>query len=272
MRVDLHCHSTASDGMLSPSELLHSAWAAGVDLLSITDHDTLAAYAGGLTPPSDLRLVPGIEFSSQWRGTGIHIVGLNVDPRSEVLADGVARQRERRMERAGRIAERLKRVRLPDVLPRVLELTHGAAPGRPHFARCLVEIGAVKDPNQAFRKYLGAGKPAYVSPRWAPPEEIVGWIRAAGGIAIMAHPGKYRLTRTRLRALLDDFRAAGGHGLEVVCGYQSEALTRDLAGLCAATDLLASCGSDFHETAPGRAPLGGACTLPAGCRPVWENW
>lgn len=271
MRVDLHCHTTASDGRLEPAALLAQARDTGVDMLSITDHDTTAAYPG-LAVPRDVRLVPGVEFSSQWRSTGIHILGLNVNLASGVLAEGISRQRRLRVERAGRIAERLRRKGLPDLLPRVLEVAGPAAPGRPHFARCLVEAGIARDPAQAFKKFLGVGRPAYVPPGWASPNEIIDWIQSAGGSPVLAHPAKYGLTRTKLGVLLEEFRAEGGVGMEVVCGSQTADLTRDLARLCVERGLLASCGSDFHEAAPGRTPLGLAAPLPEGCRPIWESW
>ncbi len=269
---DLHCHSLASDGALRPAELVARAAANGVTTLSITDHDTAAAYDAEIPPNPTLRIVPGIEFSALWRKRTIHVVGLAIDPRSVSLGDGIRQQRNARLERAGRIAERLRRSGIEDALEGATRIAAGAAPGRVHFAKHLVESGRVGSLRQAFRKYLGDGKTGDVANNWASLETAIGWIRGAGGIAILAHPARYRLTATRLKILVGDFVEAGGEALEVICGNQGLDVTRGLERLCLEYGLLASCGSDFHQ--PGRpwAELGRFPPLPRTLTPVWQQW
>ena len=272
MKVDLHAHSNASDGQLSPSALLELAVAENVEMLSITDHDTLSAYCTTGTP-SSLELIPGIEFSSRWRQFGVHVVGLNVRLDSPVMARAVERQQSARRRRAERIAQRLSAAGLAVDFDSVLARAGGQSLGRPHFAAELVELGKAKDFRSAFRKYLGAGKPGDVRTDWPDVEEVVGWIHAAGGSAVLAHPAKYRLTWTRLGLLLDDFCEAGGDALEIVCGQQTDQLTKRLAGLARDRQLAASLGSDLHVPAPWCRP--GICSdsaLPDDLTPVWETW
>ncbi len=270
MSIDLHSHSTASDGTLSPTELVHFAAEHGVETLAITDHDTLAAYT---ELPSDLplRLVCGVEFSTLWQGRSIHVLGLDVDPRCADLEHLVEQQQAARLERAHIIADRLCRLKLADNFDDVFARDSGA-PGRPDFARALVARGAVADTKAAFKKYLGAGKRGDVKTLWPDVDTVIKAIRSAKGIAVLAHPAKYRLTRTRLFALVKAFAAAGGEALEVVCGQQDPSTTRQLADLCDDFSLLASCGSDFHSeqhawSRPGRFPA-----LPRRLTPVWSRW
>jgi predicted metal-dependent phosphoesterase TrpH len=269
---DLHSHTTASDGSLDPDELLVHAAECGVDALAITDHDTLAAFDRVDTSVARTRLVPGIEFSTAWRGYSVHIVGLDVDPACAALQRGVERQQRSRDERARLIARRLRSKGLPEVLGPVLEIASGKPVGRPHFASHLVRAGIAKDTRTAFRKYLGPGKPGDVRHTWASLPEVVRWIVQAGGTAVLAHPAKYRLTRTRLRALAAEFRDTGGGAVEVVCGQQSPNTTTHLAGLARDMDLAASCGSDFHHGSNRWSRPGGFPPLPEDLRPVWTAW
>lgn len=271
MLADLHSHTTASDGVLAPGALLALAAERGVTHLAITDHDTVAGVAAA--PPTDgVTLVPGIELSTRWGGTGIHVVGLAIDPDAAELARGICRQQQARRQRAARIAARLQRTGLPDLLPAVAADAGDGSIGRPHFARELVSAGYVKDTRQAFRRYLGPGKAGDVQSEWASLDAVVAWIRSAGGIAVLAHPAHYGLTWTRLRALLGDFRQAGGRGVEVVSGRQDAPLTSRLATLANDAGLLASLGSDFHRPGTPWADLGRCPGLPADCRPVWSAW
>jgi predicted metal-dependent phosphoesterase TrpH len=269
---DLHSHSNASDGALDPDALLVHAHECGVDALAITDHDTLAAFDRVDTSVARTRLIPGIELSTAWRGHGIHIVGLDVDPACAALRSGVERQQRARQERARLIARRLKSTGLPNVLGAVLEIANGEPAGRPHFAAHLVRAGIAKDTRTAFRKYLGPGKPGDVRHCWASLPEVVRWIVQAGGTAVLAHPAKYRLTRTRLRALATEFRDAGGTAIEVVCGQQAPNTTTHLARLATDMDLAASCGSDFHHGGNRWSRPGGFPPLPEDLRPVWTAW
>lgn len=272
MIADLHTHSTASDGSLSPDALVAAAARAGVTLLSITDHDTLDAYdALTAPPPPGLALVPGIELSARWNRRDVHIVGLNVDRHSDSLQAAVAGQRAVRHERAGRIAARLAKLGFPDALEGAARHADGGAIGRPHFARDLVDRGAVGSVGEAFDRYLGKGKPAAVAERWPEMATLVRHIVAAGGTAVLAHPGKYGLTHTKLDELTTAFAAAGGEAVEVVSGQQVPALTRSLAALAARHGLAASAGSDFHAPDRPWASLGRA-RLPRGCEPVWARF
>jgi predicted metal-dependent phosphoesterase TrpH len=269
---DLHSHSNASDGALHPDALLRHAAECGVDALAITDHDTLAAYDRVDTNAAAVQLIPGIEFSTAWRKHGVHVVGLNVDPACTILRRGVERQQRSRTRRARLIAKRLRSKGLPDMLDDVLHIAGGEPAGRPHFAEHLVSTGIVKDTRAAFRKYLGAGKPGDVKHCWASLAEVVRWIRQAGGTAVLAHPAKYRLTNTKLRALATEFRDVGGAAIEVVCGPQSPNATNRLAQLSRDLGLVASCGSDFHDGGNRWSRPGGFPPLPDDLTPVWTTW
>ena len=271
MRADLHSHTTASDGKLTPLALLERARAADVELLAITDHDSVAAYAE-LPPATDLKLIPGVEFSTLWQRVGIHVVGLNIALDSPALAHAIAFQHRARDARAARIAERLAKRGIPDALAGAAQFAGGGSIGRPHFAQYLVSIGAVATIEFAFRKYLDASRVGSQLEGWASLPEIVGWVREAGGTPVIAHPGKYHLTHARLTQLTSEFQAAGGLAIEVVSGQQKPELTRDLAALAERHGLAASVGSDFHQPGQVWAQLGVTAALPASCKPVWQLW
>lgn len=272
MLPDLHCHTTASDGRLEPQALLEAAAAAGVTTLAITDHDTTAAYDQIERVPEGMTLISGIELSTQWRKIGIHIVGLNFDRHHPVMLSAVTAQIQCREQRAERIAGVLSRKGFAGSLDGARALAGRDAVGRPHFARYLVESGAVRSVEEAFRKYLGNGKPGDIRQVWPELEQAVAWVLVAGGIPVLAHPAKYQLTRTRLGALLDDFTAAGGLAMEVSSGQQPPELTKNLAHLCNQRGLLASVGSDFHQPGQPWAALGKYARLPEDCKPVWHQW
>jgi len=269
---DLHSHTTASDGSLDPDSLIAYAAECGVDVLAITDHDTLDAFERVDGSASGTRLLTGVELSTTWNRIGIHVVGLDIDPRDRMLCDGVKQQKAGRIERARTIAERLQKLGIPVPLDDVLEIAGDACVGRPHFAEHLVATGICRDTKTAFRKYLGAGKVGDVRQGWAALTDVVQWITSAGGTAVLAHPVKYGLTKSKTRALAMDFRSAGGHAIEVVCGTQSETTTNHLARLATELGLAASCGSDFHAPGFAWSRPGGFPPLPAGVRPVWETW
>ena len=270
--IDLHSHTIVSDGHLAPKELIERAKAKGVEVLSITDHDTVAAYQQLADIKLDgLIIIPGVEFSTQWRGVGVHIVGLNLNLDSLAIKEAVAQQEKARAERALLIAERLLKARCAINFQRVKEIANHSHIGRPHFAQHLVELGLVKNISMAFKKYLGNGKVGDVKQCWAEVDQIVHWITEAGGVAVLAHPLKYKMTRTKLSALLDDFIAAGGRGMEVVSGQQTKDETRVLARLCVEKGLLASCGSDFHQPSQW-SEIGAMSAFPKECQPVWSEW
>ena len=273
MKIDLHTHSTASDGKLSATELIQRALAKGIDMLSITDHDTVAAYSE--FDPQDLAgisIIPGIEFSSRWQKTGIHIVGLNIDLHSKAIQKGLEFQNQARRSRARRIAEKLEKLGIKDAWHEVQILAGESVIGRPHFARYLVEKGYCDSVSQAFSNYLGAGKTGDIKQFWAPYQQVVEWICQAGGTAVLAHPHKYKMTRSKLARLLDDFSSAGGEAMEVISGNQSKDITEQLAKLCQQKQLFASVGSDFHQPGQSWSELGNFPALPGKCTPVWEQW
>lgn len=272
MLYDLHCHSTASDGKLTPLELVDRAKGKGVDCLAITDHDTAASYQQMPAQIDGLKLITGIELSTQWRGTGVHIVGLNFDLHSSAISEAISYQQRARKQRAELIAERLAKAGIEETLPGAIAIAGTSVVGRPHFARHLVERGIVKDSGQAFKRYLGSGKLGDVKQTWASLPQVVQWINAAGGIAVLAHPAKYKMTYTKLGLLCDEFVAAGGRGLEVCSGLQPPQTTRDLARLCREKKLLASCGSDFHQPGQHWAELGCCTPLPEHLDPVWSKF
>lgn len=272
MIFDLHTHSHCSDGALSPMLLMKRAVEQGVDVLAITDHDTVAASPFCQETPNGLTVIPGIEFSARWNSLGVHILGLNIDPDSDAITEGTKRQLEARQQRAERIGQKLDKLGITNSYEGALQIAAGAMIGRPHFAQHLVETGTVESVEMAFKKYLGAGKPGDLREHWPDISTIVAWIREAGGIAVLAHPLKYRLTRTRLKHLLDHFIAVGGQAMEVISGQQTAFTTRGLGQLCVDKQLLGSCGSDFHRPGPGWSELGNFGTLPPRVTPVWEHF
>lgn len=268
---DLHCHSTASDGSLSPTELVRRAIEQGVDVLALTDHDGTegineAKQAAGNT---DLLLIAGVEISVTWGGTTIHIVGLNVDVEHPVLQQGLATMRNYRIGRAEEIAKRLDKAGISGALEGAKKYASDVMLGRAHFAQFLVEYGHAKDISDVFKRYLVRNKPGYVPGQWATLSEAVSWITEAGGQAVIAHPARYKITATKLRRLISEFKEAGGIGFEVVSGRQHPEEVKHMAKLAEQFDLLASCGSDFHTPDNQWVELGHLSNLPRSCTPIW---
>jgi predicted metal-dependent phosphoesterase TrpH len=273
--IDLHCHSTASDGKLPAAELVARAAERGVKTLAITDHDTAEGYRLGQAAAQELgvRLIPGIELSCIWGGVTIHIVGLNFDPESDVMRAAEQAQTEARSSRSQIIAERVgKRLKHDIDLAEVQAYAGGESIGRPHFAQYLIDKGLVPSMAVAFNKYLGAGKPGDVKASWPEMATVVQWIAAAGGIPVMAHAHLYNMTRTKLRACLTDFVDAGGRGLEVAYGQMDNNQRGQMAGLAREFELLGSCGSDFHGPNRFGLDLGVMPPFPADVTPVWQSW
>ncbi|GGD54821.1 PHP domain-containing protein [Lacimicrobium alkaliphilum] len=275
MKIDLHSHTYYSDGALSPKELIDRAHNMQVDVLAITDHDTTAALPEALAYQAEqkrsMRIIPGIEFSTRWHGFDIHILGLNVDYQNAVFQQRVAQQGERRELRARQMAEKLAKAGIEDVYQQAKTLAGPGQLTRSHFARVLVKRNAVKDFEQAFKRYLGKGKRAFVTPAWPEISEAVEWIKEAGGEAVLAHPARYDITTKWLKRLLNDFTEAGGQGMEV-SHPQLAADTRKLLGEYAKDyGLRASVGSDFHF--PGRwTELGKNLSLADDLVPIWQHW
>ncbi|MBL4827344.1 MAG: PHP domain-containing protein [Spongiibacteraceae bacterium] len=275
MIVDLHCHSNASDGVLNPEQLLLRAQDQGVDMLAITDHDTIDGYLAVCDKVAEslaLTLVAGVELSCVWGKHTIHIVGLNIDPTCQVLQVGLEHLGRSRHKRALLIGEKLAKYGFEGAYEYALELAAGAQIGRPHFAQFLLDRGHVRTNKEAFKRYLGAGKPGDVKTTWPVMEKVIHWLVASGGVAVLAHPLHYKMTATKLRALITDFKTAGGQAIEVISGNQQPHRTDYLAGLAQQFNLLASVGSDFHRPGMAWNELGAAASLPSSCQPVWSSW
>ena len=275
INADLHCHSLMSDGTLTPSAVVERAAAHGVEMLALTDHDNLggieeaAARAGEL----GLRFVPGVEVSVTWGGETIHVVGLNVDPHNESLREGLARTRSGRDARAVEIGEQLAAAGIPGAYEGALRYVgNPALVSRTHFARFLVEQGICRDVGDVFSRYLVEGRPGFVPQRWAAMGEAVEWIVQAGGQAVLAHPGRYRLGATQRHAMISEFREAGGVGIEVVSGSHAVHQYAEYAKVAVEFGLLASRGSDFHGPGESRVELGQVPPLPDSVVPIWHDW
>jgi predicted metal-dependent phosphoesterase TrpH len=273
LQYDLHSHSIASDGTLRPVELVAAAHAAGVDVLALTDHDTLEGLteAGQAARALGLQLVPGVEISVSWQSQTIHILALGIDPGCETLQTGLAGLRDFRHWRAMEIGRRLARAGIAGCYEGARAYAAGQCVGRMHFARHLVASGHARSVTEVFKRFLVHNKPGYVAGQWASLDAALAWIEAAGGLAVIAHPARYRMTASKLRRLLDAFRAGGGVGMEVVSGSHSRDNITAMAALCRNRNLLASCGSDYHGPNSPRIRLGQLPALPAGCQPVWES-
>ena len=271
---DLHCHTDQSDGILSPEALVSRAKMQRVDVLAITDHDSIAAIsrARQQAKEDDIDLITGVEVSCQWRGRSIHIVGLNFDESDQGLKKALHTQEAKRHQRALKIAEILEKRGFTDTYLGAKQFAGDSAIGRPHFARYLVESGQVKTVQLAFKRYLGAGKPGDIKQSWPDMAEAVSWINEAGGIAVVAHPDKYNLTRTKLCELISEFKSVGGQAIEVISGDQPHASTRRIAELAMDYELLGSCGSDFHAPNNSWQELGKFGKMPDQITPVWSIW
>jgi len=274
MNIDLHCHSNVSDGALAPAAVARRAARAGVDVWALTDHDQLDGLAEARAAALDegMRFVDGVEISVTWRGSTVHVVGLRIDPGNEKLAAGLAAVRGGRLERARAMARDLHAAGIDGAYEGALERAENPAMvSRTHFARFLADIGAVADTRDAFRRFLVPGKPGYVPHQWAVLADAVQWIVAAGGQAVLAHPGRYGLSAGAMDVLLQEFRAAGGAALEVVTGSHSADQFRHFAALAAQHGFAASRGSDFHGPQEG-AEFGTLPPLDPRLRPVWRDW
>jgi len=272
MNADLHCHSAVSDGTLQPEALARRAKANGVDLWALTDHDEIGGQQRAREAAGALGLpyLSGTEISVTFLGTTVHIVGLGFDPDDTQLRDGLAATRGGRRERALEMAAGLAKVGIRDSFEGAL--AYAGNPeliARTHFARYLVETGVCSDTSEVFRKYLTEGKPGFVPHRWAALADAVRWIREAGGIAVIAHPARYRFTANEEAALFNEFIGHGGRGVEVVTGSHTSAEATRYADVALEYGLLASRGSDFHGPGESHTDLGALPALPAKLTPVW---
>lgn len=272
---DLHSHSTVSDGSLVPAAVVARAAAQGVHVLALTDHDEIGGLSAAREAASSagIEFIDGVEVSVTWRGTTVHIVGLRIDPRDSTLLRGLESVRSGRIDRARRMGEELAQAGITGTFEGALKYAgNRGMVGRTHFARYLVEIGAVPDTRAVFKRYLVPGKPGFVPHEWTDLATAVGWILAAGGRAVMAHPGRYGLSSAALADLLREFRAAGGVGIEVITGSHSPSQYALFAAIAENHGLLASRGSDFHGPDEGNADFGKLPHLAAHLKPVWHDW
>ncbi|EEC7384361.1 5'-3' exoribonuclease [Escherichia coli] len=272
---DLHSHTTASDGCLTPEALVHRAVEMRVGTLAITDHDTTAAIAPAREEISRsglaLNLIPGVEISTVWENHEIHIVGLNIDITHPLMCEFLAQQTERRNQRAQQIAERLEKAHIPGALEGAQRLAQGGAVTRGHFARFLVECGKASSMADVFKKYLARGKTGYVPPQWCTIEQAIDVIHHSGGKVVLAHPGRYNLSAKWLKRLVAHFAEHDGDAMEVAQCQQSPNERTQLATLARQHHLWASQGSDFHQPCPW-IELGRKLWLPAGVEGVWQLW
>lgn len=274
-RFDLHSHSTRSDGLLTPAELVVRAAQKGVTVLALTDHDEVgglseAQAAAGL---EGIVLVNGVEISVTWNGHTLHVVGLHVDPGCSELVAGLEHVRSGRRSRAEGMASSLAQAGIAGSLEGAR--SYAANPelvSRTHFARFLVERGHSRDVQAVFKKYLVSGRPGYVPHQWASLEQAVGWIRASGGMPVLAHPGRYKLDNPQREMLLTQFRDLGGIGVEVVTGSHTAEQFATWGRYARRFGLLASAGSDYHGPRESYRDLGELPALPDGCTPIWSQF
>jgi predicted metal-dependent phosphoesterase TrpH len=272
---DLHCHSTCSDGVLAPADVVERAAANGVNVLALTDHDELSglAEARAAAAASGVEFVDGAELSVTWDNHTLHVVALRIDPEDPTLAGGLAAIRDGRDARARRIADSLAAAGVPDCLAGARKfVTSERLISRTHFARFLVEAGYARNMKAAFKRYLMPGVPGHVPHAWASLPQAVGWIHGAGGQAVLAHPGRYAISPGRMRQLLGEFRDLDGDAIEVLSSSHTAAQCAEYATYARVFGLKASCGSDFHAPGESWVELGDLPPLPVGVDPVWSSW
>jgi predicted metal-dependent phosphoesterase TrpH len=272
--IDLHCHSTISDGLFSPEELVKYAHSKDVQVLALTDHDDIDGLDRAREKASSLGMtfINGVEISVTWQKRTLHIVGLNFDHHNEALATNLTKIRKGRDARAIKIAHGLGMAGVMGALEGARSYCKDGSVGRIHFAQYLAEKGYAKDVKSVFKKFLTPGKPGYVEHVWANLTEAVAWITGAGGVAVIAHPGRYDMGNKLYPKLMNDFKLAGGEAIEVVSGSQDPSQSEYFAKLANEYGLFASCGSDFHGPGISFRQMGQKQTRPSSCRPVWDKW
>ena len=270
-KFDLHCHSSTSDGDLSPTELILRAREQGVTSLALTDHDSTAglAEAQQAADSAGIHFIPGIELSANWNKQCFHIVGLNINPDSPSLQKGTRELQSIRIERAKKIALKLEKKKISGALTAVSEQVGKGMITRTHFAHFLLTQNHVSSMQQAFDRYLGKGKPAFVATQWTELEIVIKWIKEAGGVAVLAHPMRYKLTASFMKRLLTAFSDMGGQGIEVVSGRNNPDEIHRAANYAKQFNLAGSMGSDFHTPKNPWVELGRLAPLPSNVPPVW---
>jgi len=275
---DLHCHSNISDGTLTPSELVDRAAGRGVKVMALTDHDDVDGLdeARAAAARHGMTFINGVEISVSWRSHTLHIVGLGITPDYPPLVDGLRTVRSGRGERARKMADELAKAGIGGVLQGAYQFAENPNMiSRTHFARYLVEAGHCKDVKTVFNRYLVKGKPGYVPHQWAVLADAIGWIRGSGGVAVLAHPGRYMVGRNgmgkkTMHELLTEFVELGGQAIEVVTGSHTPEQYAEFARYAEEFNLLTSCGSDFHGPGESYRDMGRLPDFPLGCRPVWQ--
>ena len=274
IKVDLHSHSTISDGLMTPTALVCHAAKQGVQVLSLTDHDDVAGIAEArmAAAQNNITLIAGTEISVTWRNRTLHILGLRIDPQHLPLQQGLAQIRESRYARAQGIANELSKIDIANSLEGAQAYATKGVISRTHFARFLIAQGHAKDMKTVFKRYLVKGKPGYVPHLWVSLEQALAWILGAGGLPVIAHPGRYDLGRTLMHQLLDEFKRGGGAGIEVVSGSHHPDQYGQFADLAQQYALLSSRGSDYHGPGHSYMDMGRLPDLPSRCQPVWHDW
>ncbi|MTW11387.1 PHP domain-containing protein [Pseudoduganella eburnea] len=275
LNVDLHCHSNVSDGVLPPAAVAEHARKAGVNVWALTDHDEVGgvATARAAAQLHGMQFVPGVEISITWANETVHIVGLQIDENNSALLKGLEDTRSGRDNRGREIGRQLEMVGIPGAYEGALNyVDNPSLMSRTHFARFLVEQGICASVPEVFRKYLSPGKPGFVEHRWASLQDAVGWILGAGGIAVIAHPGRYKFTPMQEGVLFDEFKALGGTAIEVVTGSHTPDQYPKYANLANSYGFLASRGTDFHAPGEARVDFHLLPPLPANVTPVWHDW
>jgi predicted metal-dependent phosphoesterase TrpH len=275
LKVDLHCHSNVSDGVLAPAALAAYARQGGVDVWALTDHDEVGGVklARAAAGEQGMRFVPGVEISVTWANQTIHLVGLQVDEDNPDLLAGLAKTRSGRDARGREIATQLEEAGIPGAYEGALKFVGNPdLLSRTHFARYLVECGKCATTSEVFKRFLTEGHPGYVPHRWASLPEAMGWIRSAGGIAVIAHPGRYKFTPTAEGALFDEFKQLGGNAIEVVTGSHTPDQYATYAEVARRYGFMASRGTDFHAPGESRVEFDALPPLPSGVTPVWHDW
>lgn len=273
LRCDLHSHSTTSDGTLSPTELVQRAHEKGVEVFALTDHDATEGLkeAAIAADKVGLSFVAGIELSVTWSHQTFHIVGLGIDPDDKTLNKGLMALREFRGRRGEEIARKLEKAKFENPLAGAKKFANGEILSRTHFARYIVEQGRAKDIRQVFKRFLVKGKPGYVAGKWASLEDALSWIHGAGGVAVIAHPARYKISATRLRQLIAEFKELGGIGFEAISGSHSPEEEVRMALLANQFGLYISKGSDFHSPDNIYRELGAMQDIPTGSIPIWHS-
>jgi predicted metal-dependent phosphoesterase TrpH len=274
MSYDLHTHTTASDGTLNPSELVQQAHSCGVTTLAVTDHDTTAGLEEAKQTAQQLgmHLIAGIELSVSWSKTVVHIVGLDINPNSLPMQQGISALQSLRETRAQKIGESLAKSGFQDAYAGAKQLAGQGTITRSHFAQYLVTQGCAKDVSKIFKHYLVRGKPGYIATQWASMEDAVSWITEAGGVAVIAHPHRYKIGTNVLQTLLKEFKHCGGQAIEVVCGNSTQKDTNKFSRLAQRFELLASIGSDYHGPHQTWNGMGRLASLPEHVDPVWMHF